>query len=82
MKFLLSEEDRDRLQAPRKEILYSSYFFIILMDSEGPEFTHMLNIHETDVFIHLGPHLRTPNPGFNPGFTPAFVIYEGGETPG
>jgi hypothetical protein len=22
----------------------------------------------------LGPHLRTPNPGFNPEFTPAFVI--------
>jgi hypothetical protein len=29
----------------------------------------------------LGPHLRTPNPGFNPGFTPAFVMYKGAGGP-
>jgi hypothetical protein len=32
--------------------------------------------------INLGPHLRTPNPGFNPGFTPAFVIKREGQLPG
>jgi hypothetical protein len=25
-----------------------------------------------------GPHLRTPNPGFNPGFTPHFCYIKGG----
>jgi hypothetical protein len=27
-----------------------------------------------DTVPYLGPHPRTPNPGFNPEFTPTFVI--------
>jgi hypothetical protein len=29
-----------------------------------------------------GPHLRTPNPGFNPGFTPHICYIKGGANPG
>jgi hypothetical protein len=30
-----------------------------------------------------GPHLRTPNPGFNPGFPPPYIYYiKGGVNPG
>jgi hypothetical protein len=28
-----------------------------------------------------GPHLRTPNPGFNPGFTPPYLLYKRGGKP-
>jgi hypothetical protein len=26
------------------------------------------------IYADQGPHLRTPNPGFNQGFTPTFVV--------
>jgi hypothetical protein len=32
--------------------------------------------------IMLGPHLKTPNPGFNLGFTPHIYYIKGGVNPG
>jgi hypothetical protein len=39
------------------------------------------NLTGSDNTIVQGPHLRTPNPGFNPGFTPRIFYIKGGVNP-
>jgi hypothetical protein len=43
-----------------------------------PSVLKKINQHHPHRWLVLGPHLRTPNPGFNPGFTPRICYIKGG----